>query len=197
MTRVGITGQPGFVGTHLFNLLSLDPEHFTLVPFRDEIFGEPEELRSWVSQCDAIVHLAAMNRHNEPEQIYRTNIRLVKELIAAMVDTRSTPHVLFSSSTQEQYDNPYGRSKKEGRAMLVEWAEKAGAAFTGLVIPNVFGPFGHPYYNSVVATFSHQLTHGERPRIEVDKEMQLIYVGELTEVTVSYTHLTLPTKRIV
>ncbi len=182
MIRVGITGQPGFVGTHLFNFLSLDEERFTLIPFRDEIFGEKEELKDWVKQCDAIVHLAALNRHNEPEQIYRTNVRLVRELIAAMEETGSAPHVLFSSSTQEQYDNPYGRSKKEGRELLSAWAEKSGAPFTGLVIPNVFGPFGHPYYNSVVATFSHQLNHGEKPRIEVDKQMQLIYVGELTGV---------------
>jgi UDP-2-acetamido-2,6-beta-L-arabino-hexul-4-ose reductase len=56
------------------------------------------------------------------------------------------------------------------------------AKFTGLIIPNVFGPFGHPYYNSVVATFCHQLTHNEQPRIEVDGELKLIYVGELVKV---------------
>ena len=53
------------------------------------------------------------------------------------------------------------------------------AKFTGFVIPNVFGPFGNPYYNSVVATFCHQLTHDEIPKIEVDGEIKLIYVEEL------------------
>ncbi len=182
MKKVGITGQSGFIGTHLYNYLRLDPERYETVPFRDEQFGDPAELRRWVSRCDVIVHLAALNRHNDPGVIYETNLRLVRDLINALEETGSKPHVMFSSSTQEAYDNPYGRSKKEGRELLQEWARRSGARFTGLVMPNVFGPFGNPYYNSVVATFSHQLTHGETPRIDVDKEMQLIYVGELVQV---------------
>jgi len=90
-------------------------------------------------------------------------------------------YILFSSSTQEERDNRYGRSKKEGRELLEQWATRNNATFTGLVIPNVFGPFGNPYYNSVIATFSHQLTHNETPRIEVDGEIKLIYVSELVE----------------
>ncbi len=88
---------------------------------------------------------------------------------------------MFSSSTQEERDNLYGRSKKEGRQLLEQWASKNQAQFTGFVIPNVFGPFGNPYYNSVVATFCHQLTHNEEPKLEVDGEIKLIYVGELVK----------------
>ena len=182
MIKVGITGQAGFVGTHLFNYLSLEPGQFKLVPFEDDFYKDPETLKKWVTKCDAVVHLAALNRHNEPETIFNTNVELVKQLIAALEETQSTPHLLFSSSTQEEFDNPYGRSKKVGRELLVDWARRNGAFFTGLVIPNVFGPFGNPYYNSVVATFSHQITHGEKTRIDVDKSMQLIYVAELVKV---------------
>ncbi len=182
MIRVGITGQAGFVGTHLFNFLALDPDHFSLVPFKDEYFDDPAVLTEWVSKCDAIVHLAALNRHNDPDEIYRTNLNLVKSLVLALESVDSKAHILFSSSTQEMYDNPYGRSKKEGREILQAWAEKSGAKFTGFVIPNVFGPFGHPYYNSVIATFSHQLTHGEEPKLNDDKVLNLIYVGELIRV---------------
>jgi UDP-2-acetamido-2,6-beta-L-arabino-hexul-4-ose reductase len=159
MIRVGITGQAGFVGTHLYNWLRLQPDNFELIPFRDEIFEDPVGLKEWAGRCDAIVHLAALNRHNDPEEIYRVNLRLVRDLIRAMEEAGVAPHVLFSSSTQEDYDNPYGKSKKEGRELLLEWAGRTGAVFTGLVIPNVFGPFGNPFYNSVVATFSHQLNH--------------------------------------
>jgi UDP-2-acetamido-2,6-beta-L-arabino-hexul-4-ose reductase len=90
--------------------------------------------------------------------------------------------VLFSSSSQEDRDTPYGKSKKEGRVSLVKWAEKNGGGFTGLVIPNVFGPFGNPFYNSVVATFSHQLNRNETPKIEIDAKLKLIYIGELVNV---------------
>lgn len=179
MIKIGITGQSGFVGTHLFNTLGLYPEKFERIPFEDSFFDNEKRLNEFVQSCDVIVHLAAMNRHNDPEVIYDTNIRLVKQLISACEVTDSKPHVLFSSSTQEERDNLYGKSKREGRELLENWALNNDAKFTGFVIPNVFGPFGHPYYNSVVATFCHQLTHNESPKIEVDGELKLIYVGEL------------------
>lgn len=182
MLRIGITGQTGFIGTHLFNFLNLRKDEVQVVPFEDRFFSESIDLESFVSRCDAIVHLAALNRHNDPQIIYDTNIGLVKQLISALEVTGSRPHILFSSSTQEERDNIFGKSKREGRQLLSRWAEKNGALFTGMVIPNVFGPFGNPYYNSVVATFSHQLTHEEQPRVEIDAQLKLIYIDDLIRV---------------
>ena len=178
MIKVGITGQPGFVGTHLYNLLGIT-EGIERVPFEDAFFDSEEKMERFVSQCDAIVHLAAMNRHPDPQVIYNTNIELVDKLIRAMEKTNSTPHVLFSSSTQEELDNLYGASKLEGRKRLSNWAAQNGGKFTGCVIPNVFGPYGRPNYNSVVATFCYKLTHGETPQIISDGSIKLIYVGDL------------------
>lgn len=179
MIKIGITGQNGFIGYHLYQTLKLHPEEFQAVDFERSFFEEEEKLDEFVRQCDVIVHLAALNRHNDPEVIYATNTGLVKKLIAALERTESSAHVLISSSTQEERDNLYGRSKREGREMLAEWAAKSKGTFTGMVIPNVFGPFGHPYYNSVVATFCHQVSHDEHPQIKVDGTLKLIYVGEL------------------
>lgn len=188
MVRVGITGQEGFIGTHLFHTLGLYPERYERIPFSRTYFDSEAGLDAFVSQCDAIVHLAAMNRHGDPQVIYDTNIGLVNKLIASLERTGSRAHVLFASSTQEERDNLYGKSKREGRELLAAWAQRAGAPFSGMVIPNVFGPFGNPYYNSVVATFCHQLTHGETPRIEVDAQMKLIYVGELVSEFIARIH---------
>lgn len=181
MIKVGITGQSGFIGTHLYNTLGLYPDVFERIPFDDDYFENPTKLYRFVQSCDAIVHLAAMNRHNDTQVIYETNIGLVKKLIDACEATGSKPHLLFSSSTQEERDNLYGKSKREGRLLFEDWAKRNHAHFSGFVIPNVFGPFGKPYYNSVVATFCHQLTHNEEPRIEVDGELKLIYVSELVK----------------
>jgi UDP-2-acetamido-2,6-beta-L-arabino-hexul-4-ose reductase len=181
MLSIGITGQSGFVGTYLLNTFSLSREQYTVIPFRDEYFESPAVMESFVSQCDVIIHLAAMNRHQDPNMIYETNIKLVEDLITALESTNSSPHILFSSSIQEELDNLYGASKKEGRRLFSEWAERNNAKFTGLLIPNVFGPFGAPFYNSVVATFCHQLTHGETPKIDVDGTLPLIFVGELVK----------------
>jgi len=181
MLKIGITGQSGFIGTHLYNFLGLKTDEIIRIPFEDSIFSNRRALEEFAGQCDVIVHLAALNRHNDPQEIYDTNIRLVKQLIEAFEATNSRPHVLFSSSIQEERDNIFGKSKREGRQLLSEWAERSGAAFTGMVIPNVFGPFGNPYYNSVVATFSHQLTHDEKPKIDVDAQLRIIYIADLVK----------------
>jgi UDP-2-acetamido-2,6-beta-L-arabino-hexul-4-ose reductase len=179
MIKIGITGQKGFVGYHLYHTLRLYPKEFEVVEYDRLFFLDDRQLDAFVSQCDVIVHLAALNRHNDPEEIYKVNINLVKQLIAAFERTNSAPHVLISSTTHEEGDNLYGKSKKEGRLLFSKWAKDNSGRFTGMIIPNVFGPFGHPYYNSVVATFCHQVSHNERPKIHVDSELKLIYVGEL------------------
>lgn len=83
MIRIGITGQKGFIGTHLYNYFGLNKE-IIRIPFNDEFFDQPSMLEAFVKECDAIVHLAALNRHNEPQEIYNTNIELVRKLISAI-----------------------------------------------------------------------------------------------------------------
>lgn len=176
--KIGITGQSGFIGTHLYNYLGLQ-ENIERIEFKDEYFNDVNVLDKFVSQCDVIVHLAALNRHNDPQVIYHTNVGLVKKLIDSLNRTKSKAHILMSSSTQENKDNLYGKSKKKGRELLIEWAKTSKGNFTGLVIPNVFGPFGNPYYNSFIATFSHRIINKEAPEIQVDAKINLIYVQNL------------------
>jgi len=154
-------------------------EEFQTIPFEDVFFQEEALLAAWISKCDVVVHLAAMNRHDDPQVIYDTNISLVTKLITAMEVTGSKAHVLFSSSTQEAQDNLYGQSKKEGRKLLSTFAKENNSVFTGLLIPNVFGPFGRPFYNSFVATFCHLLTHKGQPEVQIDGSVKLIYVSSL------------------
>ena len=179
MIHVGITGQAGFVGTHLYNELGLLEKEVVRVPFEDNFFQDEEKLRGFVKQCDVIVHLAAVNRHSDQEELYRINVQLVQQLIEAMEAEKVAPHVLFSSSTQEERENLYGNSKKKGRELFEAWAKKNKASFTGMVVPNVYGPFGKPNYNSFIATFCYKLTHGEEPEVLQDSAVRLIYVGSL------------------
>ena len=181
MINIGITGQNGFIGTHLFNTLGLFPDKYSLIEFKRKYFEDKVAKDSFVSQCDVIVHLAALNRHETHSVIYDTNIRLVSCLVDSLNRTQSTPHIIMSSSSQENNDNLYGKSKKVGRSLLSDWAKEKNAIFTGMIIPNVFGPFGKPNYNSVVATFCHKLSNNEIPKILVDGELKLIYVSELVD----------------
>lgn len=183
MIKIGITGQAGFVGNHLYNTLSLD-EGVTLIPFERAFFSKQDKLEDFVASCDVIVHLAAMNRHEDANVIYNTNTALVDSLLAACKNKNVTPHILFSSSSQETKDNLYGKSKKEGKGKFIAWANSTKSKFTSLTIPNVFGPFGKPNYNSFVATFCYKVAHGEEPTIINDSDVNLIYINELVAVII-------------
>ncbi|MBO6577028.1 MAG: NAD-dependent epimerase/dehydratase family protein [Rhodothermales bacterium] len=181
MTRIGITGANGFLGTHLRNVLGLAGKEFELVDFDRAWFDAPRQLDDFVRGVDAIVHLAALNRHHDPDEIFNTNTGITRSLIDSLLRTGETPHVLISSSVQEFRPGRYGDSKRESRLMLADWAKASGANFTGLVIPNLYGPFGHPRYNSVVATFCSQVSRGQEVTVENDPEIDFLYVGSLAE----------------
>lgn len=185
MKRIGITGQDGFIGSALASRVSLLPEEFELVPFRRSLFEEPLKLADWVAHCDVVVHLAAINRHSDPEVVYDTNVKLCQTLAEAVKRADTRPHIVFSSSTQEALANRYGQAKKEGREILHRATSLQRAAFTGLIIPHVFGPFGRSDYNSVVATFCDQLCKGIEPRVAVDTPLKLIYVDDIVAIILS------------
>ena len=135
MKKIGITGQQGFIGSHLYNYLALD-EDLELITFNRSYFEDEKELQNFVASCDCIIHLAAMNRHKDPQVIYDTNISLVEKLISACDAKKVTPHIIFSSSTQEDRDNLYGQSKKKGGELLKKWSNEKKGKSTSLVIPN-------------------------------------------------------------
>jgi len=178
-TKIGITGIDGFVGSHLKDRL-LREENVEVLDFEDSYFEEFEKLKSFTENCDVLVHLAAMNRGDQ-ELLYSVNVGIVEKLMDALQQTDSRPHVIFSSSIQCRLDNPYGKSKKEGARLLSRWARQNNAALSILIIPNIFGDRGKPFYNSVVATFCHQLTHDMQPEIHQDREFGLLYINELVE----------------
>lgn len=179
MKKIGITGGGGFIGTHLVNRLYLLPDEFQVTVWNKSDWNDAS-LDKFVQENEVIVHLAALNRHSSPEAINETNIELNKRLVNAFQRVNATQkQLIFSSSSQESNESVYGQSKKLGRELFVKWAQDTPNKFVGMVIPNVFGPFGKPFYNSVVATFSHQLMQGEIPKIEVDGKINFIYVDDL------------------
>lgn len=181
--KVGITGLCGFVGSHLRDRL-LREASFAVLPYEDSYYDNPPQFVEFCRQADVIVHLAGVNR-DEPEVVYRKNIELMEKLLQFVDAAGKTPYILFSSSTQIDRDNEYGRGKKRAMELLEEWAYRRKAPAVSMVIPNVFGDGGRPFYNSVVATFCYQLTHGQEPTILNDGTLNLIYINDLIEDIVS------------
>lgn len=179
MMKIGITGISGLLGTHLHAFLHTLKDVEILGADR-RVFSDVEGLESWVSSCDVLVHLAGMNR-GEDSEVYDTNVRLADLLIKALTATGKTPQVVFSSSTQIDRHTAYGDSKIECSRRFQSWAQDRGAVFSNLILPNIFGEGGRPFYNSVVSTFCHQTARQEQPKIMVDADVEFLHAGALAE----------------
>jgi UDP-2-acetamido-2,6-beta-L-arabino-hexul-4-ose reductase len=177
--KIGITGMAGFVGTHFRDRLAREKD-FEVLPFEDNYFDNPALLADFAEKADFIVHLAGVNR-DEPQVVYEKNIKLMERLLSAVDASGNSPCILFSSSTQIDRDNEYGRGKKRAMELLEQWSASSNAPAVSMVVPNVFGDGGRPFYNSVVATFCHQVTHGQEPTIEQDGLMTMIYINDLVD----------------
>lgn len=185
MIRIGITGQTGFIGKNLFNQLALYQEIIERIPFENVFFQNGRALSHFVKQCNVIVHLAAVSRDEDQQRLYDTNIALVTKLVEAMETEHVRPYVFFASSIQEELNNLYGKSKRDGREILEKWAKRNDASFSGLILPNVFGPFARPGYSSFVATFCYKLTHDECPVILQDNQIKLVYIDSVCQYIIS------------
>ena len=175
--NVGITGINGLLGWHLRCYLKMCPSVAGHGADR-KTFQDTAALASFVDGCDTIVHFAGMNRGNE-EIIEETNVSLMALLLDCCDKRGQRPHIVFASSTHIDRDTAYARSKRKAAEMLMKWSSRTGAKATILVLPNVFGEAGRPFYNSVVSTFAYQIAKGEEPKIEVDREMELLHAQDV------------------
>lgn len=182
MIKVGVTGNNGFIGQHICNNVRLLSDEFELIDFERAYFDDPKRLTSFVQSCDAIIHLAGINRHDDIQFLHDTNISITEKLLNACERVQAKPKIIFSSSSQQNENNLYGKSKKASSDLIYNWSLDNDSASAIMVIPNVFGPFGKPYYNSVISTFCYELVNGKNPTIQIDKDVKFIYVDELVEI---------------
>lgn len=176
--KIGITGADGLLGWHQRAYLKTVGQGHEVRPAGRPTFAEAGWLDAFVAGLDAILHFAGMNRGDEA-QIEATNAGLARDLVAACERTGSRPFVVYANSTHHDRDTAYGRGKRAAAETFRDWAERHGAGFANLILPHVFGEFGRPFYNSVVATFCHQLAQGEAPRIHVDGELELLHAQDV------------------
>ncbi len=171
--KIGVTGAAGFLGFHVRACAHENPDLEVVCADRDT-FSSDDKLAAFVDGCDGIIHLAGMNRGDEQE-VAETNVALTRNLVTALESTGSKAAVAFSSSTQIEMDNPYGKSKLECAGLLDAWANSSGGRFTDVVLPGVFGEGGRPFYNSVVSTFCTQLAAGEELTVHGDSPLELVH----------------------
>jgi UDP-2-acetamido-2,6-beta-L-arabino-hexul-4-ose reductase len=177
MRRVLITGAKGFLGRNLAARLERDPNvRVSGVDVDDETGRLAALVRDGV---DVIFHLAGVNRPKREAEFQEGNADLTRSL-AGLARDAGAPLIVFSSSIQAELDNPYGRSKREAERALDQYARDTGGRAVVYRLPNVFGKWSRPNYNSVVATFCAGIARGEKIRVDdPDREMSLVYVDDV------------------
>ncbi len=177
--KIAISGYKGFIGMHLVNTLihikNFEKNNICFIEKKD--FNNSSELMKKLSDCEIIIHLAGVNRHKNSTYLYDENIRLTEVLIKNI--SKSTKCVIFSSSIQQDLKNPFGHSKLKCSQLFENWAKSSKTIFINLKIPNVFGPFCKPDYNSFVSTFCHKIVNSENIKEINDNEVNLIYIDDL------------------
>lgn len=140
------------------------------------------ELERKLVQADAIVHLAGVNRPQDPDEFIKVNAGFTETLCNAVRKTGKSLPVIFASSIQAERDNPYGSSKSKAESLFRNLAETSDCPVTVFRLPNVFGKWCRPEYNSVVATFCHHIAHG-KPIDVHDREtrLNLVYIDDVVD----------------
>ena len=180
--KLYITGVRGFLGSHLrVRLLALG--HSYLSPPDRSWLLDPAAIVPQLSEVDAVIHIAGVNRGSDSE-ILSGNQGSAQALSEALrLSGRDVP-IVFSNSIQCASGSAYGEGKLRAAEILSRAADSLGAVFSDLRFPNLFGEGGKPFYNSVVATFCHEISRGRSPVIIEDRELVLLHAQQAAQLMI-------------
>ncbi len=175
--KVLITGSNGFVGQNLISCLG-EKADIQVVRFNRD--NSLDSLPGLVAQVDFVFHLAGVNRPLNPQEFHTDNTDLTRALCEAIrVSGRQIP-VLYTSSSQAELDNPYGSSKLGAEQVLLDLSSIHGSAVHLFRLPNVFGKWARPNYNSAVATFCNNIVRGLPIQInDPQARINLVYIDDV------------------
>lgn len=187
--KVGITGSSGFIARHIIETLKNNKRRVKLSYFDlpDNSILDQNAVRKFVKGTDVIIHAAAINRGSDTE-IIAGSVVGTYNLVTALGGKKKKPRIVFLSSAQAALNNVYGLSKRLSEKILEDFSRRNGAPVTILRLTNVFGEGARPSYNTVVATFCHQVAHGKNLTIHKDsrnKKLHLIYVKDVARIIFS------------
>ena len=186
-----ITGAQGFVGRNLASQLknirdgkagnyAVSGKELSI--FEYDLNSSPEELDDYSRKAVFVFNLAGVNRPKDPTEFMQGNFGFASTLLSMLRKHGNTCPVMISSSIQAALDNPYGESKRAGEQLLFDYARETGAKVLVYRFPNLFGKWCRPNYNSVVATFCHNIAHDlpitvNDPSIEI----HLAYIDDVVD----------------
>jgi UDP-2-acetamido-2,6-beta-L-arabino-hexul-4-ose reductase len=175
--KILVTGSTGFIGKNLVSRLN-ETDNFSILCYSSK--NSIKDLKKFIHQCDAIIHLAGENRPKNIKNFRSVNVDLTQKICDLVRLKEKKIPIIFTSSTQYNLENPYGKSKKQAEKILNNLANDNGNQLYIYRLPGVFGKWCRPNYNSVVATFCFNLVNDIPIKInDPDKELSLVYIDDV------------------
>lgn len=177
MKKILITGSNGFVGKNMIAGLLSNKE---VKIYKYDLMNNEIELKKIIEDSDIIMHFAGTNRPENLSEFEKGNYLFTKKITDILNELNKKVHIVMTSSIQAELDNPYGKSKKMAEKVLIEYAEKSNSHIYIYRLPNLFGKWSKPNYNSVIATFCYNISRNLP--IEISNKannMELLYIDDV------------------
>ena len=180
MTRIALTGANGFLGWHTRASLREQEGAVSAITVGENFSAE--QATDAINGADRLVHIAGVNRAAD-EDVREGNVTFAEQIADSIRRADRPPRVVaYANSTQIANGSVYGESKAKAGEILATAAAAVGAEFVDVVLPNLFGEHGRPFYNAVTATFSHLLAEGEQPTVDQNKELTLLHAQNAADL---------------
>ncbi|RLK63788.1 NAD-dependent epimerase/dehydratase family protein [Atopobacter sp. AH10] len=177
--KVLVTGAQGFIGKNLCASLNYE-EAIEILPYTED--SSFEDLKTYTAEADFVFHLAGVNRPKEEKEFTEGNRDLTQQVLDLLVEQNNLVPVLITSSSQAKLDNPYGKSKKAAEELVFQYGNDHHVPVYVYRLSNVFGKWSRPNYNTVVATFCHNIARNQAITVNDPKvTLDLIYIDDLVE----------------
>ena len=177
--RVLVTGEQGFIAKNIIFFLKQRPD-IKIFTFsrKNTLF----ELSGLLGKIDFVLHLAGVNRSEKKTEFINSNEILTQEICNLIKENKKKIPILFPSSTQANLNNYYGSSKKNAERSLIDFSNKFKNPIYIFRLPNVFGKWCKPNYNSVVATFCHNISRNIPINIHRFEDIiKLVYIDDVVD----------------
>ena len=197
--KIIVTGAKGFVGrnlcTQLNNIKTGKVRCYGDLTI-DEVFeydldSTPEQLEQWCAECDFVFNLAGVNRPQNPEDFMKGNFGFASTLLDTLKKHGNKAPVMLSSSAQASLtgrfgNSEYGRSKKAGEDLFLQYGEENGVKVLVYRFPNLYGKWCRPNYNSAIATFCNNIANDLPITVnDPSVELEVLYIDDLVEEMIS------------
>ncbi|AWE06757.1 capsular biosynthesis protein [Lysinibacillus sp. 2017] len=177
--KILVTGAKGFIGKNL--IVELKNRGFSQI-YEFTRDSDPALLENYANECDFVFHLAGVNRPQSENDFMEGNYEFTSQLLELLKKSRKKAPFVTTSSIQAELDNPYGNSKKAMEDLVFQYQEETGAKVYVYRLPNVFGKWSKPNYNSVVSTYCYNIARNLDIQINnPDAKLTLCYIDDVIE----------------